>query len=212
MDIQKEQQLKLKDYLTLKYDTKERFSSYWHQINEIIALTPSSVLEAGVGNKFVYDYLKKNGLNVTGVDCEKRLNPDVVADVCCLPFGDNSFDLVSCCQTLEHLPFEEFLKALKEIKRVARKNAVISIPDSTRIYPFSFKLPKIGCCKIIFRLPRFKAYHGEKGTVHYWEIGRGGFPLEKITKSITGSGFSIIKSFNVFENPFHKFFILKKQR
>jgi hypothetical protein len=41
------------------YDTKGRFISYWHQIDEIFKLSPENVLEIGIGNRFVSDYLKK---------------------------------------------------------------------------------------------------------------------------------------------------------
>ena len=40
-------------YFNKSYDTKERFISYWRQINEIIKLGPNRVLEIGIGNGFV---------------------------------------------------------------------------------------------------------------------------------------------------------------
>lgn len=43
-----------------------------------------------------------------------------------LPFFDNSFDLVTCLEVLEHL--ENYEKALQEIKRVTKKWAILSVP------------------------------------------------------------------------------------
>jgi ubiquinone/menaquinone biosynthesis C-methylase UbiE len=43
-----------------------------------------------------------------------------------IPFPCNSFDSVHCGQTLEHVKDDE--KVLKEIQRVVRKRAVISVP------------------------------------------------------------------------------------
>ena len=46
---------------------------------------------------------------------------------------------------------------------------------------------------------------------HYQEIGKAGYPLSKITKDIERTGFDIIKTYRIFENPYHRFFILKKR-
>ena len=44
---------------------------------------------------------------------------------------------------------------------------------------------------------------------YYWKIGKIGFPLSKITKDIQRVGFKILKTYKIFENPYHGFFILK---
>lgn len=43
-----------------------------------------------------------------------------------LPFADREFDLVLCCEVLEHL--EEPQRALREIARVARRAVILSTP------------------------------------------------------------------------------------
>lgn len=48
------------------------------------------------------------------------------ADVYRLPFPDGQFDLVTCLEVLEHL--ENYEKALQEIKRVAKKYVILSVP------------------------------------------------------------------------------------
>ncbi len=68
-------------YLNKSYDSKVRFISYWHQINEIIKLKPKSVLEIGIGNGFVSKYLKERKLDIITLDIDKRLNPDVVGNI-----------------------------------------------------------------------------------------------------------------------------------
>ena len=47
---------------------------------------------------------------------------------------------------------------------------------------------------------------------HYWEIGKVSYPLNKITKDIEGAGFKIIKTYRIFENPYHRFFVLIKEK
>jgi len=45
---------------------------------------------------------------------------------------------------------------------------------------------------------------------HYWEIGKAEYPLSKIINEIQKAGFKIEKTYRVFENPYHRFFILRK--
>lgn len=44
-----------------------------------------------------------------------------------LPYKDASFDLVTCCEVLEHI--KDYPKAIKEIKRVGRRYLIFSVPD-----------------------------------------------------------------------------------
>jgi ubiquinone/menaquinone biosynthesis C-methylase UbiE len=44
-----------------------------------------------------------------------------------LPFDDNSFDLVISINTVHNLPFEECKQALREIQRVTRKSAFVTM-------------------------------------------------------------------------------------
>ncbi|OGD86047.1 methyltransferase type 11 [Candidatus Curtissbacteria bacterium RBG_13_35_7] len=197
-------------YFGLNYTSKERWISYWYQIDEIIKLKPQSVLEIGVGNKTVSDYLKKLGIKITTCDLDTSLKPDVIADVTNLPFKKESFDVVICAQVLEHLPFKDFSKALKELYRVTKKSVVITLPhfSITDLY-FGIKLiPYIPQKEFSFKvdLPIKHEFLGE----HYWEIGKKNYPLKKIKHEIVKSGFKIEKSYYPKENPFHHFFVLQK--
>lgn len=70
------------------YDTKGRFASYWHQINEVQKLKPSTILEIGVGNSFIHNYLRNKGLKISTLDISKELNPDYIGSVLNMPFED----------------------------------------------------------------------------------------------------------------------------
>lgn len=197
-------------YFSIGYDSKGRFCSYWHQINEIFSLKPEKVLEIGVGNGFVSKYLKERGLNIVTLDIDRRLKPDVLGAILTLPFANASFDVVTCYEVLEHSPFADFNKALSEIFRVSNSFAVLSTPDVSRVYRFSVGVPFIGEIKRLIPLPRLrKSVHNFDGQ-HYWEIGKAGYPLQRVTDEIRGSGFEIKKTFRVFEKPYHRFFILRK--
>lgn len=196
-----------KKYGFSQYDYKNRWISYWHQLNEILDSNPQSVLEIGVGSKVVSNYLKNQGIKVVTLDIDDNLKPDVKASIIKMPFEDNFFDVVLCAEVLEHLPFEKFEESLKELKRISRKNVVLSLPHFGHSLKLSFKIPFIKEKKIAVRLA-FPIKHKFNGE-HYWEIGKRGYPLAKIKKTLKGH-FKIKKEFIPFENQYHHFFILEK--
>ncbi len=204
-----EPQVEPSQYFRKEYDSKERFISYWHQISEIRKLEASSILEIGIGNGLVSNYLKKRGLKVTTMDIDERLNPDKVGSVLNIPFPDEYFEVVACFEVLEHLPYEDFSKALSEIYRVSNKYAVLSLPDCTKAYRVDIQIPKIGELKRLIPLPRLKPPKHEFNGEHYWEIGKAGYLLQKVMGEIQTTGFEIKKTYRVFEIPWHRFFVLE---
>lgn len=205
-------QVKPNHYFVNSYDSKGRFISYWYQINEIVKLNPKKVLEIGIGNGFVSKYLKERKVNVLTLDVDKRLNPDIVGSVLNIPFSDESFDIIACYEVLEHIEYKNINKALSEIFRVSKSYAILSLPDASRVYRVYLQIPKIGVFKRLISLPRLKNPIHKFDGEHYWEIGKVGYPLSKITKDIGRAGFNITKTYRIFENPYHRFFILKKKK
>jgi SAM-dependent methyltransferase len=189
--------------------TKSRFASYWHQIDEVLATAPRSVLEVGKGAGVFISTLKQQNVRAYSLDFDSRLNPDVVASVLDLPFHDGAFDVVASFQTLEHIPYESLPKALSEIRRVSRRFVVLSLPDKSRAYRISLQLPIFGELKLLYPMPRFKPYPQVFDGQHYWEIGKDGFPLKRVMADLIAAGLTPIKTFRVFENPYHRFFVLR---
>lgn len=197
-------------YQDLEYNEKGRFCSYWHQINETLLLRPSTVLEIGTGNGFVNYAIKSSGIDIKTIDIDKNLNPDYFGSVTSMPIEDNTFDLALCCQVLEHIPYEEFVPALKEIKRVVKRNLILSLPDLRRIYRFNLQMPLLGEIRLLYPFPRLRPLKWKFNGEHYWNISCQGYPLKRIENDIVSAGFRIEKTYCVLEMPWHRFFILSK--
>lgn len=197
-------------YFNEVYEGKGRFISYWHQIDEIISLNPRKILEVGVGSGFVSGYLKERNINVITLDIDKRLNPVIIGNVLNLPFKENSFDVIVCCEVLEHLDYENFYSSILEISRVSRAYIILSMPDVSRVSRFSIQVPVIGDLKLLIPIPRFRKLKHKFDGEHYWEIGKKGYPIKKIINDIQRTGMYVEKTYRIFEYPYHRFFLLKK--
>ena len=196
------------DYFAKNYDDEKRWVSYFYQVKETLAFKPESILIIGKGNGLVAEYLKLTGTKVITLDIDESVKPDVIASVVKMPFQNGEFDIVLCAQVLEHLPYENFEKSLWEIKRVVKSGAIISLPHFGPAIRFLFKFPLLPEIKFMIKLP-YPKKHIYKGE-HYWEMGKRGYPVRKIKTDIEKCGFAIKKNYVVFENPLHRFFILKK--
>ncbi len=196
------------------YDSKERFCSYWHQIQEILQLNPRRSAEIGIGNGFVSNYLKQRGINIITIDIDKRLNPHVVGSVLEIPFLEESFDVIACYEVLEHLPYEYFDKALSEIYRVSSSYVILSLPDTgsavSCVSLLYLNFPTIKIIKKIIPLPTLKELTTSLARDHHWEIGRAGLSRDRITNVIKKVGFKIERTYRVYELPYHRLFVLKK--
>jgi ubiquinone/menaquinone biosynthesis C-methylase UbiE len=192
------------------YDSKSRWINYWCQIEEVLKSDACEVLEIGIGNSLVSDYLKRTGKKVTTLDIEKRLNPDYVGDVRKLSeiFGENQFDIILCSEVLEHIPFEDFEKTLKEIERTTSNKVVIGLPFGGITF-FTITIPKLKK-GIIFSIEKFWEKHVFDGQ-HFREIGKRGFSTRKIT-NIMKKYFTIENRYIAPEDPRHMIFVLKKQK
>lgn len=194
------------------YDNLQRFVSYYYQIDLTRKLNVKQVLEIGIGNKTVSDYLRKLGLRVTTLDLSSCLHPDVVGDASRIPFKNESFDAVLCFQVLEHLPWGLFPRAISEISRVTREYAILSLPHSSYSMEIIFrgtpinKLLKRSIIHIRISLPR----KGKRSEEHYWEIGLRQFPPKKIRHEIC-KHFHIERELRPPLNPYHHFFLLRKR-
>ena len=98
----------------------------------------SEVLDVGCAKGFMlYDLSRLiPGINVKGIDisdyaivnCIEEMKKNLeVGDAKELNFENDSFDLVISITTIHNLEYDECIKALKEINRVSKKNAFITV-------------------------------------------------------------------------------------
>ncbi|HKB88296.1 MAG TPA: methyltransferase domain-containing protein [Patescibacteria group bacterium] len=214
-----------KHYLSNKYEDFNLWIDYWYQKKFLIETKPNKILEIGKGTGTLEMILERDGYNFTTLDIDKDLSPDVVGDVTKLPFKDNSYDTSCAFEVLEHIPFEEFSIALKELRRVSKKYVVISLPYATIFFSFAFQLFYMKSFSKIFRFLGLKPFEpsyinfsiplfflDKKGMIkaHAWEIGRKNLSIFKIRKVIREQGFLIVKESGRIFYPYHRFFVLKK--
>jgi len=199
-------------YFNTDYDSKERFCSYWQQIYEISQFKSESVLEIGIGNGFVSRYLKTRSINITTLDIDRRLNPDITASAMNIPFRDDSFQTVACYELLEHIPYKDTAKVLSEICRVAKEHIILSVPDVNRYYRIYIHIPKTKGFKKLVPVPGIRKPKHRFDGHHYWEIGKAGYSLKKIVNDLEKQDLQIERTYRVYEMPYHRFFILRKNK
>ena len=194
-----------------RYVHKPRWTSMWHQLDEVTKLNPNHVLEIGPGPGLFKATAKALGLHTETLDIDPELNPDHVASVFEMPFADSSYDVVCAFQVLEHLPWDDSKRAFREMARVAKVGLVISLPDAATRWPMSVHVPKIGKVDVLIPRPSFRPRVHKFDGEHYWEINKAGYPLSKVQEELfLFPGISLDKSYRVPENPYHRFFVLSK--
>lgn len=206
-----------------KFLSKAHAGSYLVQMQTIHELNIKRCFEVGPGEAFVARNMKALGYTYDTLDFEAAHNPTIVADFAKFDVTPlkSKYDISCAFQVLEHFPFEVFPNLINKLMTVSEKYVFISLPyscqgvsvhttthfgqhnetdeETSRFYPTN--LPK--------RVYR-DAYAEEfPWAVHFWEIGRQGFPLERIMKTLVSCGLSVRQSFHA-PNPFHYFILCEK--
>lgn len=207
-----------------KFLTSAHKDSYLLQMTIINSLNCKKVLEIGPGEQFVARNLRELGYIYHTLDILESHNPTFISSLMDFDEGDylNEYDIVCAFQVLEHMPYEDFNKCLMKMTKIAKRYIVISVPFSCKGYRkthteyYGQNNSNVLVDEEHFEptnLPNRK-YRKEymlefPWAVHYWEIGRQGFPLERIQGDIESCGLKILRQFHA-RNPFHYFMVMER--
>jgi|JFJP01.1.fsa_nt_gi 2-polyprenyl-3-methyl-5-hydroxy-6-metoxy-1,4-benzoquinol methylase len=119
------------------------FEHFFEEIAQsiILQLRPKTVLDVGCGIGFLVKKLRKVGVKAFGFDVSKYAISQVPSEIqpyCWVGLATDDFsenyDLITCIEVVEHLPFVESMKA---IENICSKTDVILFSSS----PFDYREP-----------------------------------------------------------------------
>lgn len=200
-----------------KYVSIERWDSYYYQLLEALKCDGKDILYIGAGDNIVVNVLKNLGKNVTTFDFDKNVKPDICGSVTEIDkLLDKKYDVIMCCQVLEHIPFDSFESIIEKLSICIKEELILSLPNHARWYKISSKLPKI-FFKIKIKVKRLfqKEWdiNNQGNGEHYWEIDIKGKEYSKNNvDKIISKYFDIKQSYVPYENTYHVFYILKSKR
>ncbi|CTQ54737.1 bifunctional 3-demethylubiquinone-9 3-methyltransferase/ 2-octaprenyl-6-hydroxy phenol methylase [Roseibium album] len=133
------------DYYNESFGTassKGLYSNHdWRRIQYCINLIEAdkgSALDVGVGPAALLNFLNQARQfdQVTGIDVRRYsklllLDESIdyrIMDATKMIFNDESYDTVICMEVLEHLTLNSMIEALSELRRVAKKKLIMSVP------------------------------------------------------------------------------------
>jgi ubiquinone/menaquinone biosynthesis C-methylase UbiE len=134
-----------------KYNKSFREQERIKNLIEIMPRGFSTLLDIGARNGYISSLLTSYFKTVTALDLKKpELDQEgiicVKGDVTNLEFPDNWFDVILCCEVLEHIAPKLLSEACKELIRVSKHLIVIGVP-----YKQDIRLGRTTClsCKRI---------------------------------------------------------------
>lgn len=110
---------------------RHRLLWLWLKNETNFFVQPQKVLHFAPEQAFYKRFKKMKNLEYTTTDLNSPL-ADVKADICNLPFANNSFNTVFCNHVLEHIPDDS--KAMQELYRILKPGgmAILQIPQDLK--------------------------------------------------------------------------------
>ena len=202
-----------KDYYSHKgYLNQNRIQAYVEQYKYIN--NGDDILEVGNAGG-VFGNLASKIANYNSLDISPNTNPDIIADISnkkLLYKINNKYDVVFCCEVLEHIPFNRFEQGIENIMKIANKTVIISLPDNRKfIRVLLFFI--INIIKKAFSIPfTGKEVNLNVNNGHHFEINSKNInKIKKIMNKIAKTNFFYLKKdYRLFDRPYQHFFIFEK--
>lgn len=130
------------------YDAARQGELRFIKLKEMIPKGTETVLDVGCGNGLITNKLHEiyitTAMDISEAALQSVQCPKVQASITQIPFENKSFDLVNCNEVIEHLTDDELNLAINELKRVARKHVVISVPHQEQLARLYYKCADCG--------------------------------------------------------------------
>lgn len=192
-----------------RYDDRERWMSYWHQIRAVLRVRPRRVLEIGPGSGVFRGYLQRAGVEVETLDIDASRDVDHVGDITrldeVLPAG-RTFDAVCAFQVLEHLPFAQLETCLAGIARRAAPHVFISLPYRGLRVRWSWWW---GDHQLSLGHKFMVPWRARPCPEHHWELGFG-YSARRLTR-IFQRYYDVDQRGFVPENPYHYLWCMRRR-
>ena len=198
--------------------------SLFHQLREVVELPRSRVsrvLEVGPGAGAFSALLRHYDYRVATLDLDLSKQPDVIGSITALPFALGSVDMVCAFEVLQHLPYDRFRDAVRELAASSRRYVYLSLPCRVNSIDFHLNL------RLYKRLARFSTklrfskilpgMMGDRDVVgggfhqHYWEVNRRSYPKRRILTDLESVDLRIVKQFHNPVYPVHYFILCEKK-
>jgi 2-polyprenyl-3-methyl-5-hydroxy-6-metoxy-1,4-benzoquinol methylase len=183
------------------YYSRKRIVQQWMQAHLLGMVGCRKVLEVGPAYGLVTSILVNAGYDVETLDIEPRAfaHPDtrhIERDVRELrPQEIEGYDAILCCETLEHLEFDQVGKILSTFRASGAKYLIVSVPYmafqialalyvNAHVFRQSFSLQK---------LRARRSFKPEPPGGHQWEVGYKGYSLRRWEAQLTDAGWSIMR-------------------
>lgn len=205
---ERERLLEREAYFSDNYFSLRQLGSVAHQLHLIWKMRPRNVLEIGPGNGLVSVCLRQAGIPVTTVDINPHLEPDICAPLHEVPSHiQDRFDLVLCCEVLEHMPLAELDDNLDVLRSMGQR-LLLTLPNSS--YSLGFGglafIPRYTTWLVDLNidLPLWK--RPIKGTAHFWEVGYSKGCHRRDIMSRLRARYERVRTGRFAMNPYHLFF------
>jgi len=160
-------------FSSLRYVVNPVRYGYFRKLLQRLPIPGETVLDVGCGGGFLAEEFARDGYRVTGIDPSPRSisaarkhasesSLDIRYEVGHgedIPFPDGSFDIVACCDVLEHV--DDLSKVIREVSRLLKPGGVFFYDTVNRTW-FS----KLALIKVWQEWPLTRCV---RQNVHVWE-------------------------------------------
>ena len=184
------------------YYSEKRITHQWLQVDLLKNLSVQSVLEIGPYLGLVTAIAASAGYDITtldiesqsqGVGSERHIQANILEVE---PEKIQGFDAILCCETLEHIPWENIDSVLRRLAAAGAPWLIVSVPYES--FQFAFELYfnryrwrlRSYLRKLRF-LKRFAQPSSNEWEPHKWEIGYRSHSLKAFTRKLGSAGFKI---------------------